>query len=110
MSSLTKLSIDEIYLLAKQKMKQLGFEFFVIKHRNIKLTANAALTIIAPSEYWVLRQELFGIDIESDYGFSGEQKIDYSELINMHTGKIVITNRTIDSALIEFIQVLPTKK
>lgn len=110
MSSITKLSIDEIYLIAKQKMMQLGYGHFIIKHRSIKIAGRSTLQLSASSEYWFLREEKFGIDINSIYGFSGEQLVNYSELTNIHTGTINVINNTISDTIVEFLQVLPTKK
>ncbi len=117
MSLTARLPIDEIILLAKQKMADLGIQHYSFKHRTIKLDGkNPALDkdgisyIYGYAEYWFLKQEVFGVDIESEYGISGEQRVNYNELVAVHTGKITIRNYTPGNTLIEFLQVIPTRK
>ena len=101
--------IEEIYKLADQKMAQLGFTKYTVKHRTFNIAANTLFEKKAHAEYWFYKESIFGVTVRSDYGLSGNEIPATNELIFEHTGLIEIRNNTNKSIKVDFVQVLPIK-
>lgn len=102
-----RIAIEEIQQRAKEKMEKLGYKNYNQVSRYLNLKAGQTVLINANSEYWYVREDLFGVDIVSDYGITGQELITFNELVYVHTGNITIRNNTNQDVVAEFIQVLP---
>ncbi len=103
-------SIEEIYRLADQKMKQLGFAKYEVKHRSLTIAADTLLEKNAFAEYWFLKENVFGVTVRSDYGLSGDEIPATNEVIIEHTGLVEIRNNTNKTLRVDFVQVLPINR
>lgn len=100
--------MTETYILQliPQRIKELGYHNYRIRHRDITIRPQAEESIAAFNELWFIVDDPPGLLIESYYGIydsTGEYLFDNA---HQHRGEIIIVNPDSEFKRIKFIQVI----
>lgn len=100
--------MKEAFILAfiPQRMKQLGYENYHLRYRDIYLTANSTLPLAADNELYFIIGEPQDITIDSLYGYYDTTSGGITENTFQHRGQITITNVSDTAKRLKFIQVI----
>lgn len=91
---------------APARVKQLGFNRYHLRHRDLTIEAGKKVEIPAYNELFFIVDEPPGLVIESDYGMYDSTEDPIPESIHVHRGEIKISNPGIEKRRIKFIQVI----
>ena len=100
------MSEDLILNYIPQRMKQLGYTEWIIRHRDFGLSDFSEIRIQAYNELFFIIGDPPGFDVQSDYGLYGQGEGFLKENIHEHRGDIRIVNNSDDSRRIQLIQVI----
>ena len=91
---------------ANQRVKERGFEKFLMRYHDLALQGEEVKEINAFNEIYFLISADEGISIRSDYGEYDYGHYGLSENVHEHADQIRITNYTSSIKRIRFIQVI----
>ena len=89
-----------------ERVKQLGFTKYYLRHRDLTIEAGKTVEIPAYNELFFIVDEPPGLVIESDYGMYDSTDNQLAESVHAHRGEIRIINPGIEKRRIKFIQVI----
>ncbi len=89
-----------------QRVKQLGFNLYHIRYRDMTILHGYPRMIPAYNELYFIIDNPEKIIVESDYGRYDTWNTAASDNEHQHRGEIIITNRTSDPLRIRFVQVI----
>jgi hypothetical protein len=100
--------MKEAFILAfiPLRMKQLGYETYHLRYRDIYLEANATLDLEAHNELYFVIGEPQDLTIDSIYGYYDTTSSGVTENSFQHRGQIIISNMSDTAKRIKFIQVI----
>ncbi len=88
-----------------RRMKQLEYNKWEIRYRDLMLIGQSSMTIAAYNELWFIVDDPQGITVESDYGIYDTTGGYVFENSHQHKGEIVVANPDTDNRKVKFIQV-----
>lgn len=89
-----------------ERIKQLGYNNYHIRYRDLTIKPFETLRIAAYNELWFVVDDPPGLVIESAYGIFDSTGTYLSDSMHEHRGEIVITNPDSEFKRIKFIQVI----
>lgn len=89
-----------------QRLKQLSYVKWHIRHRDIVIECGDTVMIPAYNELFFIIDDPDGVLIESDYGLYDATGAPSKEYIHQHRGEILITNPSAGKKRVKFIQVI----
>jgi hypothetical protein len=95
----------------RRRMKELGYgDSYITRWKHIQLEGSASQNIDSYNEYHFLINPSVNVSVRSKLGVFdlGDTKI--NQMQYEHRGKITIANKTSDSQMVLFIQVIPNHK
>lgn len=91
-----------------RRMRELGYENnYITRWRQLQLDGDQTLTIEAHNEYYYLIKPNLDFIVQSKFGVNDLTDTSINEMQYEHRGKITIKNKSHDTQLIQFIQVIP---
>ena len=100
------MSDDLILNYIPQRMKQLGYSEWIIRHRDFGLEEFSKISIQAFNELFFIIGEPKDFLVQSDYGLYVQGEGFLSENVHEHRGEIQIINNSDQSSRIQLIQVI----
>ena len=91
---------------ANQRVKERGFEKFLMRFHDLALQGEEVKEINAFNEIYFLVHADAGVSIQSDYGEYDYGNSSLSENVHEHGDQIRITNQTSSTKRVRFIQVI----
>ena len=89
-----------------QRVKQLGFNKYHLRYRDLVIDPLAIQSISAYNELYFIVDDPTGFVVESDYGFYDCTEDALSDSVHQHRGEITITNPGLEKRRIKFIQII----
>ncbi|WP_133994057.1 hypothetical protein [Dinghuibacter silviterrae] len=90
-------------------MSELCSEDYHLRFRHLRLKPGEQRTILAHTTLFFLTDPPTDARVESDIGLFDESELGASELQYEHKGTILVTNYSIFSNHVRFIQVIPKR-
>ena len=91
-----------------RRMSELGYaNNYTTRWRQLQIDGKQSLIIEAPNEYYYLIKPNLDFIVKSNFGVCDLTDTSINEMQYEHRGKILVTNKTSDPQLIQFIQVIP---
>lgn len=91
---------------AAQRVKERGFEKFLMRYHDLAIQGEEVKEINAFNEIYFLVHADTGISIQSDYGGYDYGNSSLSENVHEHSDQIQIINQTSSTKRVRFIQVI----
>jgi hypothetical protein len=89
-----------------QRIKQLGYNSYHSRYRDISLSSGGHVIIPAYNQLWFIVGDPSGVMIESDYGIYDSSGAYQSDNAHEHRGEIKLINHTNANKRVKFIQVI----
>ncbi len=91
-----------------RRMRELGYENnYITRWRQLQIDGEQTLIIEANNEYYYLIKPNLDFIVSSKFGVNDLTDTSINEMQYEHRGKIIVTNKSVDPQLIQFIQVIP---
>ncbi len=91
---------------APQRVRQLGFSKYHLRHRDLTLDAGNTVEIPAYNELFFIVDDPPGLVVDSDYGMYDSTDDPLAENVHVHRGEIRISNPGTEKRKIKFIQII----
>ena len=91
---------------APKRVRQLGFERYHLRYRDLLIEANATINLAAYNELFFIVDDPPGLMMESDYGIYDATDTPLVESVHQHRGEISISNPGSGSRRIKLIQII----
>ncbi|MBT1688885.1 hypothetical protein [Dawidia soli] len=89
-----------------QRIKQLGFNRYHLRYRDLVIRENERIWLAAYNELFFLVDDPPGIVVESDYGIYDSTDDELPENVHQHRGEIVISNPGQGTRRVKVIQII----
>lgn len=91
-----------------RRMRELGYgENYITRWRHFQIDSNDILRIDSDNEIYLLISPTSQVAVRSKFGIFDLSDPTINEMQYEHKGKIQVKNKTADSLLVLFIQVIP---
>jgi hypothetical protein len=100
--------MTEVFILdfIPKRMKQLGYQNWHTRYRELTVLGTSKVSITAYNELWFIVDHPVGLIIDSDYGIYDSTGESSNENMHQHKGEITIENPESTPRKIIFIQVI----
>ncbi len=96
--------------MAKEKMKELKVEDYILRYRHLRLDAKEKREIKAENQIYVLTYPLYNLKLQSKLGIYDLADDGLNELQHVHTGVLKLENQSNIRLDVKFIQAIPLNK
>ena len=96
--------------MAKEKMKEMCVEHYILRYRHLRLDAKEKREIKAENQIYVLTYPLYSLTLISKMGIYDLADDGLNELQHVHTGQLTLQNQSGVRLDVKFIQAIPINK
>lgn len=91
---------------APQRVKQLGYNKYHLRYRDMLVEPNTPIRLSAYNELLFIVDDPSGLVVESDYGIYDSTDNPVPENVHQHRGEVIIRNPGPDGRRIKLIQII----